>query len=69
MNYHYWFNLKFEKRATLDNLVDSPTRLVGEAFFDFKYLHEFEAKIQVAIKGVLWTYEERIYAKPPENPL
>jgi|LakMenE18May11ns_1017448.scaffolds.fasta_scaffold7846638_1 hypothetical protein len=52
MNYHYWFNLKFEKRATLDNLVDSPTRLVGELFFDFEYLHEFEAKIQVARKGV-----------------
>ncbi len=52
MNYHYWFNLKFEKRAALDNLVDSPTRLVGESFFNFEYLHEFEAKIQVARKGV-----------------
>ncbi len=32
----------------IGNLVDSPTLRVGESFFDYKYLHEFEAKIGMA---------------------
>jgi hypothetical protein len=30
------------------NLVDSPTGRVGELFFDYEYLREFEAKIGTA---------------------
>jgi len=40
MYYRYWFTWKFEKRATVENLVDSPTHWVGESFI---YLREFEA--------------------------
>jgi hypothetical protein len=29
-------------------LVDSPTRRVGESFFDYEYLREFEVKIGTA---------------------
>ena len=49
-------------------LVDSPTRRVGESFFDYEYLREFEVKIGTA-RNVVWgTYAEPIYAKTPENP-
>ncbi len=34
--------------VSIGNLVDSPTRPVGESFFDYEYLHEFEAKIRMA---------------------
>ncbi len=37
-----------KKIVSLGNLVDSPTRQVGESFFDYKYLREFEAKIGTA---------------------
>jgi hypothetical protein len=49
-------------------LVDSPTRRVGESFFDYEYLREFEAKIGTARNVVKRTYAELIYAKTPENP-
>ncbi len=39
-----------------------------ELFFDYKYLHEFEAKIRTARKVVWGIYEEPISAKTPENP-
>ncbi len=42
----------FKKRSTLDNFVDSPTRLVRESLFDYEYLREFEAKIGKARKVV-----------------
>ncbi len=32
--------------------IDSPTRRVGESFFDYEYLREFEAKIGTARKVV-----------------
>ncbi len=49
-------------------LVDSPTRCVGESFFDYEYLSEFEVKIGTARNVVYGTYAEPIYAKNPENP-
>ncbi len=39
-----WYILKFVKRATLDNLVDYTTRRIGDSFFYYEYLCEFEAK-------------------------
>ncbi len=47
------------KKST-GTLVDSPTWRVGESFFHYEYVREFEAKIG--------TYAEPIYAKTPENP-
>jgi hypothetical protein len=38
----------FEKIVSTGNLVDSPTGRVGESFFDYEYLCEFEAKIGLA---------------------
>jgi hypothetical protein len=52
MYYHYWFIFKLEKKATLENLVDSPTVRVGESFFDYEYLREFEVKIGTVRKVV-----------------
>ncbi len=37
-----------KKIARIGNLVDSPTRQVGESFFDYEHLGEFEAKIGTA---------------------
>ncbi len=37
-----------KKIVFIGNLVDSPTRWVGELLFDYKYLCEFEAKIGTA---------------------
>jgi hypothetical protein len=37
-----------KKIVSMGNLVDSPTRRVGESFFEHKYLREFEAKIGMA---------------------
>ncbi len=34
-----------KKTVSLGSLEDSPTRQVGESFFDYEYLREFEAKI------------------------
>jgi hypothetical protein len=51
--------------ASIGNLVDSPTRRVGESFFYYEYLREFEAKIGNFEQG---THEESISAKTPENP-
>jgi hypothetical protein len=42
----------FKKIVSLGNLVDSPTRRVGESFFDYEYLREFEGKIETARKVV-----------------
>jgi hypothetical protein len=39
------FSLKHSK-------ADFPTRRVGKSFFDYEYLHEFEAKIRTAQKVV-----------------
>jgi hypothetical protein len=41
-----------KKIVSIGNLVDSPTRRVGESFFDYQYLCEFEAKIGTARKVV-----------------
>jgi hypothetical protein len=50
-------------------VTDSPTWRVGESFFDYEYLREFEAKIGTAQKVVYEIYEEPISAKKkPENP-
>jgi hypothetical protein len=57
-----------KKIVSIGNLVDSPTRQVGESFFDYEYLREFEAKIGTARNVVQGTYAEPIYAKTPENP-
>ncbi len=48
--------------------VDSPTRRVGESFFDYEYRREFEAKSGTALKAVYGIYEDPISAKTPENP-
>jgi hypothetical protein len=40
--------LRFEKTVSIGILVNSPTRRVGESFFDYEYLCEFEAKIGTA---------------------
>ncbi len=37
-----------EKIVSIGILVDSPTRRVGESFFDYEYLHEYEAQIGTA---------------------
>jgi hypothetical protein len=49
-------------------LVDSPTRWVGESFFDYEYLREYEAQIGTGRNVVKGTYAEPISAKTPENP-
>ncbi len=48
MYYHHWFIKGLKKIVSISNLVDSPTRRVGESFFDYEYLREFEAKIGTA---------------------
>jgi hypothetical protein len=40
---------------------------VGESFFDYEYLREFEAKIGTARNVVKGTHEEPISEKIPEN--
>jgi hypothetical protein len=37
-----------KKIVSIGILVDSPTRRVGEPFFDYEYLREFEAQIGTA---------------------
>jgi hypothetical protein len=37
-----------KKIVSLSILVDSPTRRVGESFFDYEYLREYEAQIGTA---------------------
>ncbi len=49
-------------------VANSPTHRVGESFFDYEYLREFEAKIETARKVVLGIYEEPISAKTQKNP-
>ncbi len=44
------------------------TPRLGESFFDYEYLREFEAKIGTARNVVYGTYAVPIYAKTPENP-
>jgi hypothetical protein len=41
-----------KKIVSIGNLADSPTRRVGESFYDYEYLREFEAKIGTAQKVV-----------------
>jgi hypothetical protein len=36
------------KIVSIGILVDSPTRRVGESFFDYEYLREYEAQIGTA---------------------
>jgi hypothetical protein len=57
-----------KKIVSLGILVDSPTRRVGESFFDYEYLREYEAQIGTAQNVVKGTYAEPISAKTPENP-
>jgi hypothetical protein len=42
-----WYRLRADKYFS-----DSPTGRVGESFFDYEYLREFEAKIGTARKVV-----------------
>jgi len=44
MYYHY-----LKKVVSIGNLVDSPTHQVGDSFFDYEYLREFEVKIGTAL--------------------
>ncbi len=44
------------------------TPRLGESFFDYEYLREFEAKIGIALNFEKGTHEEPISAKTPENP-
>ncbi len=37
-----------KKIVSVGILVDSPTRRVGESFFDYEYLREYEAQIGTA---------------------
>ena len=37
-----------KKIVSIGILVDSPTRRVGESFFDYEYLREYEAQIGTA---------------------
>ncbi len=37
-----------KKIVSIGILVDSPTRRVGESFFDYEYLSEYEAQIGTA---------------------
>ena len=37
-----------KKIVSIGILVDSSTRRVGESFFDYEYLHEYEAQIGTA---------------------
>ncbi len=48
-----------KKMVSIGNLVYSPTRRVGESFFNYEYLWKLEAKIWTAMS---------VYAKTPENP-
>jgi hypothetical protein len=57
-----------KKIVSVGNLVNSPTRRVGELFFDYDYLRKFEAKIGTARNVVKGTHEELISANTPENP-
>ncbi len=57
-----------KKIVSIGILVDSPTRRVGESFFDYEYLREYEAQIGTARNVVEGTYAEPISAKTPENP-
>ena len=42
-----WFK-GLKKIVSKGILVDSPTRRVGESFFDYEYLREYEAQIETA---------------------
>jgi hypothetical protein len=56
-----------KKIVSIGILVDSPIRRVGESFFDYKYLREYEAQIGTARNVVQGTYAVLISAKTPEN--
>jgi hypothetical protein len=65
-----WFRSLFIVRKAGSRIVhafEAEVR-VGESFFDYEYLREFEAKIRTAGKVVQGIYEEPISAKTPENP-
>jgi hypothetical protein len=57
-----------KKIVSIGILVDSPTRRVGESFFDYEYLREYEAQIGTAQNVVYGTNAVPISAKTPENP-
>jgi hypothetical protein len=48
MYYHHCFFKGLKKIVSIGTLVDYLTRRVGESFFDYEYLREFEAKIGTA---------------------
>jgi hypothetical protein len=48
MYYHHCFFKGLKKIVSIGILVDSPTRQVGESFFDYEYLCEYEALIGTA---------------------
>jgi hypothetical protein len=52
-----------KKIVSIGNLVGSPPRWVGESFFDYKYLREFEAKIGTARKVVKGTFFDYKYLR------
>jgi hypothetical protein len=37
-----------KKNVSIGILVDSPTRRIGQSFFDYEYLREYEAQIGTA---------------------
>ncbi len=62
---HHWLIQRLKTLISIGILVDSPTRRVGESFFDYEYLHKFEVKIGTTRNVVQGTYAEPIYAKTP----
>ncbi len=62
----------FEKRLPVllsRRVADAPYHWVGELFFEYEYLREFEAKIGTARNVVYGTYAEPINSKTSENPV
>ena len=63
MYYHHWLFKGLKKIVSIGNLVNSPTSRVGESFFYYEHLREYEGKIRTAQKVAEGIYE----AKTPEN--
>ncbi len=53
-----------KKILSIGILVDSPTRQVGESFFDYEYLREYEDQIGTAPNGVRNLCRTKILQKP-----
>jgi hypothetical protein len=53
-----------KKIVSIGILVDSPTRRVGESFFDYEYLREYEAQIGTARNYCKESMPNRFLQKP-----